>query len=507
MSKYLLAHDLGTSGNKATLFKETGQIVESEVFPYKTYYSAGNHAEQNPHDWWTAVTSATRALVAKIDPSDIAAVSFSGQMQGCTCVDKNGEPLYNSLIWADQRATKEADDLLTRLPLKEFYRIAGHRMSAANSIAKLMWIKRNLPDVYKKTYKMLNAKDYIIFKLTGKFLTEYTDASGTCGMDLIRHEWSEQIFDAAELDMNMMPDLYNSTDIAGYVTQAAATECGLLEGTPIVCGGGDGVAAGVGAGCIDINDTYCCMGTSAWVAATHSAPILDDKMTAYNFAHMISKDLYMPCGAMSACGPSYDWFIGNFAAEESRLSKIMGVKVYDIMNLKVAKSPAGAKGLLFLPYLLGERSPRWNPEAKGTFIGITVDHTKGDMLRAVLEGVSLNLSVVLDLYKSQYPVNKVTIIGGCADDTWSQICADVYNVKCNKINYDREATSIGAAVAAGVGVGMFRDFTAVNKFIEVTKTYYPNAKNAMKYQKIKPIFDEAYHTLVSVYSQLGIVEI
>ncbi len=502
MPGYLLAHDLGTSGNKATLFREDGRIVDSEVFPYKTVYAAGNCAEQDPHDWWDAIKKATSALTAKINPADIAAVSFSGQMQGCTCIDINGEPLHNCLIWADQRATAEAEELLEVLPLKEFYRITGHRMSAANSIAKLMWVKKHLPDIYKKTYKMLNAKDYIILKLTGRFLTDYTDASGTCGMDLIRHEWSEQVIDAAKLDMGKMPELHNSTDIAGYVTKAAAAECGLLEGTPVVCGGGDGVAAGVGAGCIGINDTYCCMGTSAWVAATHSSPILDEKMTAYNFAHMISKDLYMPCGAMSACGPSYDWFIGNFASEESRLSKIMGVKVYDVMNLKVAQSPAGAKGLLFLPYLLGERSPHWNPEARGTFVGITVDHTKGDMLRAVLEGVSMNLSIVLDVYKSHYPVERVTIIGGCADDTWSQICTDVYNMKCCKINYDREATSIGAAVAAGVGVGMFDDFTAVNKFIGITKTYSPNPGNALKYQKLKPVFEEAYHSLVNVYSQL-----
>lgn len=503
MSKYLLAHDLGTSSNKATLFKETGQIVASEIFTYKTYYLAGNCAEQNPLDWWTAVKGATKALVAKINPADVAAVSFSGQMQGCVCVDKSGEPLYNSLIWADQRATSESDELLSRLPLKEFYRITGHRMSAANSIAKLMWISRNIPEVYKKTYKVFNAKDFIIYKLTGKFLTEYTDASGTCGMDLIGHKWSEQIFDAAGLDINLMPDLYNSTDIAGYVSNEAAVECGLLKGTPVVCGGGDGVAAGVGAGCINVNDTYCCMGTSAWVASTYSKPILDDKMTAYNFAHMISKDLYMPCGAMSACGTSFDWFVDNFEDEERRLAKTIGVKVYDVLNIKVAKSPPGAKGLLFLPYLLGERSPRWNPNAKGAYIGITVDHTKVDMLRAVLEGISLNLSVILDMYKKEYPIQKITIVGGCADDTWSQICADIYNVKCNKINYDREATSIGAAVAAGVGVGMFKDFSVVNKFIKVTKTYYPNRQNAEMYNKIKPVFDEAYHSLLRVYDQLA----
>lgn len=506
MSKYLLAHDLGTSGNKATLFKENGQIVASEIFAYNTYYSAGNVAEQNPNDWWTAVKGATKALAAKINPADIAALSFSGQMQGCVCVNKDGEPLYNSLIWADQRATKEADDLLTRLPLKDFYKIAGHRMSAANSIAKLMWISRNLPEVYQKTYKVFNAKDYIIFKLTGKFLTDFTDASGTCGMDLVGHKWSEQIFDAAKLDINLMPDLYNSTDIAGYVRKEAAIECGLVEGTPVVCGGGDGVAAGVGAGCIGVNDTYCCMGTSAWVAATYSKPILDENMTAYNFAHMISKDLYMPCGAMSACGPSYNWFIDNFATEEIRMSKEVGVKVYDVLNLKVAKSKPGAKGLLFLPYLLGERSPRWNPDAKGAFIGLTVDHTKEDMLRAVLEGVSLNLSVIVDLYKNEYPIEKMTIVGGSADNTWSQICADIYNVKCNKINFDREATSIGAAVAAGVGIGMFNDFSAVNKFTEVIKTYYPNKLNAERYKKIKPIFDEAYYSLLKVYEQLANLE-
>jgi len=503
VSKYLLAHDLGTSANKATLFKENGQIVAKEVAFYKTYYSAGNCAEQKPNDWWKAVINATRAITAKVNPSEIAAVSFSGQMQGCVCVDKLGEPLYNCLIWADQRATKESQELLTRLPIEEFYQIVGHRMSAANSLAKLMWISRNLPDVYKNTYKVLNAKDYILLKLTGKFLTDFTDASGTCGMDLIAHKWSRPVFEAACVDIHLMPEIYNSTDIAGYVTKEAARESGLLEGTPIVCGAGDGVAAGVGAGCINLNDTFCCMGTSAWVASNCTKPILDAQMTAYNFAHMISKDLYMPCGAMSACGPSYDWFVDNFEDEEKRIAATIGVNVQDLLSIKIAQSPAGAKGLLFLPYLLGERSPRWNPQAKGAFIGITLEHTKSDLLRAVLEGISLNLSVILDLYKNEFPLEKVTIIGGCANDTWVQICADIYNVQCNKTNFDREATSIGAAVAAGVGIGMFKDFSVVHKFIEITKTFYPDRQRALTYQKIKPLFNDAYHSLVSVFNGLA----
>lgn len=203
--KYILAHDLGTSGNKATLFSEEGSLVASVTQHYPVYYSNGNWAEQDPNDWWNAVVESTQQLVTHVDPADIAAVSFSGQMMGCVCVDKAGTPLRNAIIWADMRATEQEAKIRQRIDENEFYHLTGHKISPSYGGQKLMWIKEHEPDIYARTYKMLNAKDYIILRLTGAFVTEYTDASSTCLMDLEKLEWSDRLLDAMQLNHKKMP--------------------------------------------------------------------------------------------------------------------------------------------------------------------------------------------------------------------------------------------------------------------------------------------------------------
>ena len=215
MKRYILAHDLGTSGNKATLFTTDGDLVDSKTYPYDTHYFRGNWAEQNPSDWWRAVCDSTGALINNIDIGQIACVAFSGQMMGCVCVDKKGRPLRNSIIYSDQRALQEERHLLNQIGEKEFYSITGHRASASYSIEKLMWIKNNEPDFYKQTYKMLNAKDYINFKLTGKMATDYSDASGTNAFDLNTYKWSDRIVEISGIDGEMLPDTRESTFVLG----------------------------------------------------------------------------------------------------------------------------------------------------------------------------------------------------------------------------------------------------------------------------------------------------
>ena len=226
--QYILAHDLGTSGNKATLFSENGELVAAVTERYPVYYSAGNRAEQDPDDWWNAVAKSTRQLISHIDPADIAAVSFSGQMMGCVCVDKTGRPLRRALIWADMRAKAQEARIREAIDETEFYHLTGHRLSPSYGGQKLMWVRENEPEIYNATYKMLNAKDYIILRLTGEFVTEYTDASSTCLMDLEKLEWSPRLLDAMGIDPEKMPRLCRSTDVAGLVTPEAAKLTGLV---------------------------------------------------------------------------------------------------------------------------------------------------------------------------------------------------------------------------------------------------------------------------------------
>ena len=278
--KYIIAHDLGTSGNKATLFSEEGALIGSTVYAYGCHYFNDTWAEQDPADWWRSICETTRGLIhqTKVDPRDIAAVSFSGQIMGCLCVDRQGRPLRPSIIWADQRAQAQQAAIGEKIALADYYHIVGHRNAASYGLQKLMWVRDNQPDIYRQTCKTLNAKDYIVFRLTGKFLTEPSDASSNACVDLETLDWSEKIVDIAGIDGDKLPDIVPSTHVAGGVTREAAEATGLMAGTPVVMGGGDGVCANVGAGSVRPGQTFSYVGSSAWIASTSDRPVFDPQM-------------------------------------------------------------------------------------------------------------------------------------------------------------------------------------------------------------------------------------
>jgi xylulokinase len=501
--RYLLAHDIGTSGNKATLFTIEGQMLRSTLSEYDTRYSNSTWAEQNPEDWWHAVCQCTRELAAGIDAKDIAAVSFSGQMMGCLCVDRKGVPLRDSIIWADVRAAKEAMTLEARVPPERFYRIVGHRLSCSYSLEKLMWIKNNLPEVYRAAFKMLNAKDYIIYRLTGRFLTDYSDASGTNAFDLNRFKWSEEICDAAGIDMGKLPETVESTRIAGEVSRAISAECGLAPGTKVVVGGGDGMCASVGAGSVEAGRTYNCLGSSAWICSASRSPVYDSQMRLVNWAHIVP-GLVAPGGTMQTAGAAFAWMKGELGGVESEKALALGANPYQYINEEIAASVPGANGLLFLPYLMGERCPRWNPNARGAFIGLKIEHKRRDMFRSVIEGIAMNLSVILGLLRKDIAIDRMVVIGGLATgDVQRQILADVYGMDIQRLNHLEEATSIGAAVTAGVGVGALKGFREVERFVKIDAVTHPDPAHVETYQKLQPIFDKAYFDLVGVYEMLS----
>jgi xylulokinase len=501
--KYILAHDLGTSGNKATLFTLEGKLFTSRIFTYNTHYFNSNWAEQNPDDWWKAVCSTSKDILKDINSKDVVAVSFSGQMMGCLLVDKSGVPLRDAIIWADQRATDEANEIGKKFSKEEFYRIAGHRNSPSYSLQKLLWVKKNQSDIYKKAYKLLNSKDYIVFKLTGNYYTDFSDATGTCMMDVEKLHWSEKIIEATGIREEILPDPKPSTYIAGEVTRHAADETGLKIGTPVVCGGGDGVCAAVGSGCVQNGEVYSYIGSSAWIALTAEKPIIDKKMRTDNWAHALPGHI-MPCGTMQTAGGSYNWMKNELCKFEVEESKKRDSTPYDLIENMIENSPAGANGLLFLPYLLGERSPRWNPNARGAFIGIKMEHKREDLIRAVVEGVILNLNLILDVFKKKKVIKEMTVIGGGAkSQSWTQIMADIYNLKIKIPDYLEEATSMGAAVIGGVGIGVYKDFNSINKFINFNNYRKPIDKNKREYDKLKPIFNESYSSLVKIYDKLS----
>lgn len=503
MSKYILSHDLGTSGNKAVLYDIDGILVKSLTVNYNVIYSNKNWAEQDPNEWWKAVCVSTKSLLQGVNPKDVIAVSFSGQMMGCVCVDKNGNCIRNAIIWSDMRASKEEKHIRENISELDFYHITGHRISPSYGGQKFMWIKNNELDIYKNTFKILNAKDYIILKLTDKFATEYTDASSTCLFDLNELNWSQKLIDVMQIDSEKLPDLYKSTDVIGGVTEKASKETGLYKDTPVVLGGGDGVCSAVGTGCIKEGIAHSSMGTSSWISITSKEPIYDSEMRTFNWAHIVP-GFVLPTGTMQCGGGAYSWIVDSLFKNENQLLKEKNINIYDILEKEIESSKPGSNGIIFLPYLIGERSPRWNPDAKGVFIGLKMENERKDLVRSVLEGVSMNLSIVLDIFQSNNQnIKEIVVIGGGArTNIWLSIMSDIYGVDILKPNYLEEASSMGAAVTAGVGVGIYKDFDVINKFLEIKSVYKPNIENNQIYSKLRTIFDDSYNSLIKIFSNI-----
>ncbi|MFQ7646681.1 xylulokinase [Ruthenibacterium lactatiformans] len=501
MKTYLIAHDLGTTGDKATLFSEDGELIRSVTKSYPTDFFSGNSAEQDPDDWWAAFCRANHELLEGMDPFCIAAVSFSGQMMGCVAVDRGGVPLRKAIIWADTRSSAQEKLLRERFDPVEFYHITGHRPSASYSLAKLLWIRDNEKGVYSRLYKVLQPKDYIIYKLTGCFVTDFSDASGTNAFDIRSFCWSERILGQLAIPSELFPEAYPSTKAAGKILKSVAAESGLAAGTLVVIGGGDGVCAAVGSGAVEEGDVYNYLGSSSWISVTSEQPVFDDSMRTFNWAHMLPGK-FSPTGTMQAAGNSYS-FVKNLLYD-GRLPDESAQKndIYGQMDVEMKKSVVGANGLLFLPYLLGERSPRWNPRARGAFIGLSMEHNRGDLLRSAVEGIAMNLEIILKIVNHGSKKMQVRLIGGLAQSkVICQILADVFETTLARMTHLEEATSIGAAVAAGVGCGLYRDFSVVDSFIHIADMVLPNPADAAKYREIKCLFEEAYQALSDVFDK------
>ena len=498
--QYILAHDLGTSMNKATLYGTDGIPAASATCEYPTTYPFAGAVEQDPDDWMRAVCATTRELIdtAGVSPGDIIAVSFSGQMMGCLAVDSGGDKLYNHIIWADLRAVKQAERMERLIGGDAIYNSTGHRVSASYSAAKLLWIRDNLPDIYKKTYKILHAKDYIIQKLTGKFVTDYSDASGMNLFDLKTLDWNRDILDALDIDISLLPELHRSADVVGRVTAGAARLTGLLEGTPVVAGGGDGSCACVGAGVVAEGRMYNVIGSSSWISKASREPAADPRKRVFTWVHL-DETLLTPCGTMQTAGYAVSWLRDTLCQMEKDRASAEHISPYKLIDDLAQRSMPGAGGALFLPYLLGERSPRWNPRATASFLGLRMTSTREDMVRAVLEGVGYNLKVILDILKGPETASIVAIGGGAKSERWLQMLSDIWQCPIEVPRYLEEATSIGAAVCGGVGVGAFRDYSVIGQFNPIVKTIMPDPEKAGVYGKMYDLFNEAYMALEPWY--------
>ncbi|MCL2059343.1 MAG: FGGY-family carbohydrate kinase [Oscillospiraceae bacterium] len=493
-TQYILAHDLGTSGNKAALFDSDGKMVASVRRSYNTDYSKPGWVEQDPSDWWNAICETTLGLLETgvVKPGQISCVVPCGHMMGCVLTGKDGEALRPAIIWADTRAGKQEQELVASVGMEDGYKITGHRMSASYTAAKLLWVKHNEPSVYNAAERVLNAKDYIIHRLTGNYVTDYSDASGTNLFDLGAMRWSDAIVNAVGIKPSLLPELHASTDIVGILSREAAKACGLLPGTPVVAGGGDGSCASVGAGAVKAGDVYGILGSSSWISSVATAPLYDPKFRVFNWSHLDSR-LYSPCGTMQAAGVSAQWFADNLTdgASVSRVNEL------------AAGSPPGANGLLYLPYLLGERSPRWDIDARGAFIGLSATSNREDMARALIEGVGMNLRLIIECLGIA-PDSMITMIGGGAEsDLWMGVFSDIWRRGVMLPEHLSEATSLGAALAGGIAVGIYSGFNEITKMNPPRRLLFPHMERSELYDRLMPAFEAAYEGLRSVNAILA----
>jgi xylulokinase len=503
-SPYILAHDLGTSGNKATLFDAEGHLLSSAFAAYPTAYPQPNWAEQEPADWWRAVCATTRELIQKcgVPPGEIAAVGFSGMMMGCLPVDAAGTPLRNCIIWADQRAQAEAQTVAEACGADEVYLRCGHRTSPAYCAPKILWVRNHQPEIYARAAKFLVPKDYIVHQLTGVFATDYSDASGTLLFDLVARQWHAPFLAALGLHAEQLPTPHPSNAVVGHVTAAAAEATGLAAGTPVVIGGGDGSCAGVGAGVIEPGSAYCVIGTSAWISISTLAPLPDPLQRTMTFHH-VHPQRYAPMGVQQMAGGAREWAWQALAGSD--LTSAGGARDLDAAAAGVAP---GAGGLIFLPYLMGERSPWWNPLARGAFVGLAMQHGKPEMARAVLEGVAFGLRQILDALRSQGraatgDIAAMRLIGGGGRSAlWQQILADIFQLPIHMLELKGEATSWGAAVAAGVGVGQY-DWAIAAQRSQVVEVVEPNPAHAARYDELLDIYTATYAALAPIYTRLA----
>ena len=414
MKEYLLGIDLGTSGTKTVLFRSDGTAMAAHTVEYPLYQPQNGWAEQEPSDWWRAVRETVQAVLHKsgVAAADIAGVGISGQMHGLVMLDERGEVLHRSILWCDGRTGEECREITETVGAEKLIAITANPALAGFTAGKILWVRKHLPEVYKACRHILLPKDYIRYCLTGQFATEVSDASGMNLLDVPRRQWSDEILNKLDIDPALLGRMYESVDVTGTVTAEAAALTGLAEGTPVVGGAGDNAAAAVGTGTVRYGKAFTTLGTSGVVFAHADSVSIDPAGRVHTFCSAVpGKWAVMSCTL--AAGQSLRWLRDTCCAGEVAEAAKQGVDPYELMTALAEKTPIGADGLLFLPYLMGERSPLLDEKARGAFIGLSGGHGRGHLIRAVLEGVTYSQRQCVDVLRGMnVPTEEMMACGG-----------------------------------------------------------------------------------------------
>jgi len=503
--KYLIGIDLGTSATKTVLFDQRGAIVSSSSAEYPLYQPQNGWAEQDPADWRRAAFSTIAGVIkaSGVNPADIAGVGISGQMHGLVMLGEDGEPLRNAIIWCDGRTERECAEITDIIGAKRLIELSANPALPGFTASKIMWVRKHEPEIYAKCRHILLPKDYIRYALTGEFATEVSDASGMNLLDVPRRGWSGEILDKLEIDGNMLPRMYESCEVTGRVTAAAAASTGLAPGTPVVGGAGDNAAAAVGTGVVSGGRAFTTIGTSGVIFAHSDAVAIEPEGRVHAFCSAVP-GAWTVMSCTLAAGMSLQWFRNNFCRAEMETAAAIGTDPYDLMGREAEQSPIGANRLLFLPYLMGERSPILDSSARGVFFGLSAMHTKRDMIRAVMEGVAYSQRECLDVLRGMgiNPGSMTLCGGGAASPLWRSMLADVYACPVCTVT-SKEGPALGAAILAGVGAGLYNSVPeACAELVKTTPEQPPNAENGGKYEGYYKLYKELYPRLKDQFSAL-----
>lgn len=494
---YFLGIDTSTTSSKALLIDARGEVIAVASTPHTLQTPKPLWSEQNPSEWWAAVSASIKSVLEKagVGGERIAAIGLTGQMHGLVLLDEAGNVLRPAILWNDQRTQSQCDEIHQRIGKEKFIQITGNVALAGFTAPKILWVKENEPDIFLKAKHVLLPKDYIRFKLSGEYAMDKADGAGTVLFDLKLRDWSVEVLDALGIDASWMPRTFEGTEFTGYVTQEAASITGLKAGTPIAAGGGDQAAQAVGVGAVEPGIVGLTVGTSGVIFATTPSALVEPEGRLHAFCHAVP-GMWHFMGVMLSAAGSLQWYRDALAPDMS----------FDDLVQEAESASAGCEGLLFLPYLSGERTPYPDPLARGAFVGLTLRHSRAHMTRAVLEGVAFGLKDSFTLIQNA-GLGKITQVrasgGGTKGALWRQILASVLEAELVTVNTS-EGAAFGAALLAGVGAGAWSDVpSACKATIRVTGTTLPDESQVSIYRKMVPLYRELYPALKSSFVKLG----
>lgn len=502
--RYLLGIDSGTSGCKLTVFDLAGQVRATATGSYQTDYARPGYAEQDANEWWRVICREIQGLIRAqgIDPASIAGIGTAGISWVCLPVDQKGRPLRKAMIWLDRRAEPQAARMRESCGTERLIGVSGNPVDPAYITPKILWVREHEPEIYRQAFKFLQSNAYIAYQLTGEYSQDYSQGYGFHFFNMAQGAWDENVAAELEISLDLMAPLFHCHEVVGTVTPRAAAETGLIPGIPVVAGGLDAACCTLGAGVIRPGQTQEQGGQAGGMSILVNRPLAHPRLI---LGYHVIPDLWLLQGGSVGGGGTLKWFDQELGHYERQIAQAEARSPFAVMSQEAAAVKPGCDGLVFLPYLAGERSPLWDSEARGVFFGLSYDKTRAHLIRAMMEGVAFSLQHNLQTAAEvEAEVKELVSVGGASNsELWTQLKADVTG-KPIHVPFSDHATTLGAAILAGVGTGVYPDFaTAVGETVQIRRTHQPDPQRHAVYQKYYQIYRDLYPALRECFGRLA----